>query len=441
MSKTITIPYKPRTWAELLHESKERWKILVLHRRAGKTTAVLNHLQRDALTIPNSEWAYIAPTYKQAKRIAWKKLKFYAKNIPGHRANESELVMHYPNGSMIYLLGSENIDSLRGMGLHGGAQDESSQQPSGLFSEVISKCLAENLGYWIWLGTPKGKNEFYRTYNISKTDEDYLSIFRTIDDTINEETGKTIINLEVALEDDKKLVTNGEMTQEEFEQEWYCSFESAIKGSYYARQISQLHKENRYRILPYDELLPVFTVWDLGVGKNLAVGFYQATGKEVRMIDYWQGENKDGLPQAIKELENKPYLYGKHFAPHDIKHTEFGTGKTRIVTAKELGIDFEKVPELKVDDGIERGRLFFSRLWVDSNNCEKWLDAMGQYRQAWDDKRGCFIETPYKDWTNHKADIHRYASLVWEEFTMPDNDEGYYRRQYNKQKNKQPSYN
>jgi hypothetical protein len=408
----IEIPYKPRNWAKIFHESVKRWKVLVMHRRAGKTVAVVNHLQRSALQVPNSAYAYIAPTYKQAKRIAWEMFKKYSRNIPGIIYNESELIVKYPNGSLIYLFGSENVDSLRGLALWGGAQDESSQQPSNLFSEVISKCLSDHLGYWIWMGTPKGKNEFYKTYQVSLNSEDHFSMFRTIDDTLNNEEGETVENLGVALEDDKKLVAQGQMTQEEFEQEWYCSFEAAIKGAYYARQIGEARKDGRIKVVPYDPILKVHTVWDLGVGSNLAIGFYQRLGGETRMIDYWQGTEKDGIPQAVKALQNKDYIYGKHFAPHDVRATEQGTGKTKLETANSLGIKFEVIPEIGVDNGINAGRLMWSRLWVDEINCSYWLDAVSQYHQEWDETKGMFIEKPYHDWTSHPADIHRYASVI-----------------------------
>lgn len=352
--------------------------------------------------------------------------------------------MTYKNGSVIFLAGSENIESLRGIPLWGGGQDESSQQPSGLFSEVISKCLADHLGYWIWGGTPKGKNQFYRTFQTAQANQsDYTVIFKTIDDTLREETGETVENLRQALEDDKKLVAMGEMTEDEFLQEWYCSFTASIKGAYYARQIHDLINGGRFKILPYDPELAVHTVWDLGVGKNLAIGFYQRLGSELRMIDYWEGTHQEGMIQAFQVLQNKPYLYGKHFGPHDLESTEISTGKTRIDLAQDHGIDFDVVPKLGVEDGIERGRLTFSRLWVDSNNCSEWLDAMGQYRQAWDEKKGMFIEKPYHDWTSHKADIHRYASLIEDkmtnDFVGPD-QVAEYRQLYNQEKNKNNRY-
>ena len=409
----ITIPYHPREWTKIFHNSTKRWIVLVLHRRAGKTTAILNHLQRDAVRTTKSQYAFIAPTYKQAKRIAWEILKDIARVIPGTEPNEAELTMKYPNGSKIFLAGSESIDALRGMALWGGGQDESSQQPPNLFTEVISKCLADHLGYWIWSGTPKGKNSFHKTYQIGlKNPDTYEVVFKTIDDSLQNEEGETINNLRFALEDDKKLVEIGEMTQEEFDQEWYCSFESAIKGAYYARQISEMRKDGRAKTVPYDTEMPVHTVSDLGVGQNLATGFYQKAGREVHMIDYWQGTEKDGIPELAKILQDKKYVYGKHFAPHDIKATEQGTGKTKLETAKKLGIDFKVVPRLSVDDGINAGRLMFSRLWVDENNCSYWLDAISQYQQKYDETKGIYLKEPLHNWASHPADVHRYASVI-----------------------------
>ncbi len=392
--------------------------VLVLHRRAGKTTAVLNHLQRDALRVPKSDYAYIAPTYKMAKRIAWKLLEQYSRVIDGVIYNKSDLMVTYPNGSTLTLYGSESVDSLRGIGLWGCGLDENSQQPSNIFSEIISKCLADHLGYCIWLGTPKGKNQFHKTYRTAKKNRDrYLAIYRTIDSTLANEEGETIENLRLSLEEDRKLVEDGEMTEEEFQQEWYCSFEAAIKGAYYLKQISTAKKDKRIKTVPYDENLDVHTVWDLGVGQALGIGFYQRLGNEVKMIDYWQGSNYQGIKDGCKACKDKPYLYGKHFAPHDVRSKEESTGETRIAFAKKHGIDFIVVPSISVDDGIDKGKLFWSRLWVDKKKCEYWLDAIAQYHQEWDDKKGMFRDHPYHDWTSHPADVHRYAAIVEKQMT------------------------
>src|SRR5689334_18594939 len=221
------------------------------------------------------------------------------------------------------------------MALWGVGFDEYSQQPSNIFSEIISKALADHLGYAIFFGTPKGKNEFYRIYQSAKGNPDWPVVFRTIDDSIRDEQGETIQNLKQALEDDRKLVEQGIMTQDEFNQEWYCSFEASIKGAYYAREIAEARKQ-RIKTVPYDPALKVHAVWDLGTGPQLAVGMYQAAGRERHMIDFWQGQNTDGIPQAVKALKDKPYVYGKMFVPHDARATEQSTGQTRLDTAKKL---------------------------------------------------------------------------------------------------------
>lgn len=399
MAKVITINYKPREYFQTLHDSNKRWSVIVAHRRSGKTTATINHLIRDALTKENSRYAYIAPTYKQAKAIAWDILKEFSRAIPRIKINEAELRIDYPNGSRITLFGADNPDSLRGLGLWGVVFDEYSQQPSNIFTEIIRPALADHNGYAIWIGTPKGKNEFYRLYENNKNNPDWLCLLLTVDNTG--------IIAQTELEDARKL-----MTGDEFRQEWYCSFEASIKGAYYAEEISNARKENRIKFMPYDPALKVHTVWDLGIGQNLAIGFWQKTINEVRMVDYWEGTEKEGIPQAISAIQAKGYVYGKHFAPHDIKATDQSTGKTRLETAKSLGIEFEVVPELGIDQGIHAAKMMWPRVWINDVKCQSFLDYISQYRREWDEKRGMFKEVPFHDFTSHAGDMFRYAALV-----------------------------
>ena len=402
----IEIQYSQRPWAIDFHNNKKRWMVLVLHRRAGKTTASLNHLQRDALRTSNARFAYVAPTYKQAKNVAWDIIKQYSKVVPDIEYNEAELSVKYPNGSRITLYGSDNPDALRGMGLWGVVFDEYSQQPSNIFTEIIRPALADHRGYAIWIGTPKGKNDFWRLYEENKRDENWFTVLLRAS-----ESG---IIAEEELEDAKRT-----MSSDEYNQEMECSFDASIKGAYYADQIAEARKKNRIKIVPYDPTLKTFPVWDLGVGQALGIGFYQKSGAEIRMIDYWEGSGKDGIPQAVKALQNKPYVYGTFFLPHDAEATSVDTGKTRVATLKELwpSIKIEIVPKLSIDDGINKGKLFWSHLWVDDVSCQVWLDYISQYKQEWDDKRGMFVEKPYHDFTSHAGDIHRYAAVIEDKMT------------------------
>lgn len=415
----ITINYSPRNWAKILHNTVKRFIVLVLHRRAGKTTGAINHLTRDALRYPKTKYAYVAPTYKQAKRIVWLMLKEYVENIPGVKLNVSELTVSFPNGSILMVVGADTPDSLRGIGLHGAFLDEYPLQSPIIFTQILSKCIADTGGYLIFGGTPKGKGHFYELMNVAKNDPDWLLIYKTIDDSLREESGKVIDNLKQALADDRKFVEQGLMTEDELQQEWYNSFEASIRGAVYLVQISKAREEGRISLVPHDPGQPVYTVWDLGIRDAMAIGFYQMIAGQPRMIDYYENTGL-GFAHYIKVVKEKEYIYGKHFAPHDIRQKELTTGKTRLETAKAMGISFEVVPSVSLQDGIDRGRMFWNKLSVDQKRCSLFMDLIGMYRFDLDPGTGLLSRTPVHDHTSHCADVHRYAALVEDQMRIEE---------------------
>jgi len=387
--------------------SSPRFVVMNIHRRGGKTVASLNHLQRDALTIPKSRWAYIAPTYKQAKNVAWDLLKGFSRMIPGIKFNEAELTVFYPNGSKLTLYGADNPDSLRGIGLHGVIFDEYALQPSNIFTEIILPTLADHEGYAIWISTPKGKNDFYKMCVRAQNDDKwkYIELKSSVSGIIGEEELKMHKSI---------------MDEDEFNQEYECSFEATSKGAYYKNQLQAARKEGRIGKIPYEMGLPVHTWWDLGVSDSTTIGFFQVVGKEWRIIDYYEASG-EGLEHFIAVLKNKPYIYGNHYAPHDIVVREFSTGQSRYETASNLGIDFEMVhdgkmksavPKFAVQDGIQAVRRRFNTLWIDEKNCERLVTALSQYRKEWNDKMGSFKDKPLHDWTSHAADMLRYWAVT-----------------------------
>lgn len=456
----IEIPYKPRRWAQPFHASYQRWAALVLHRRAGKTTGVLNHHQRAALDdaweasrlrflepkfteaeieelLQHRQYGHVLPLLGQAKSVAWEPLKRIAAVIPGHKPNESELSIKYPrrpkagrltvpiagplnpdaNSTTVRLFGADNPDSFRGLPFSGVSYDEYSQHPPNIHGEVVSKALADHLGFGIFAGTIKGKNQLYRTYEAAKHDPSWFALWQDVDVTLATEEGGTITAIRRAMQDDLAQIAQGLMLQSEYDQEWFLSPSAAIKGAYYGKLLEEAIKAKRIGAVPYDPALPVYDVWDLGKGPRMSVGMFQRFGRTLMMIDYHQGVESDGLPQVVAALKTRPYVWGKHFAPHDIRATDIGTGKTRLETARGLGWAFEVVSDIGVDDGINAGRLLFPRLWVDEAKCQQFLDAIGQYRQEWDEKRGMFRDVPLHDWTSHPADMYRYAAVVEDQMT------------------------
>ena len=191
------------------------------------------------------------------------------------------------------------------------------------------------------------------------------------------------------------------------------AFEAIIEGSYYGPEIGRMERDGQIGIVPYDKALKVHTAWDLGIGENLVIGFYQRTREgQLRKIDYWQGSGSDGMPEAIKAVLTKPYIYGYHFGPHDLEATDISTGKTRTETARALGITFKFVPDVSVEDGINAAQITLSTMLIDKQKCKEWIRAMKNYCREWDDKRGTYRDQPLHNWASHGADEFRYAALA-----------------------------
>lgn len=191
------------------------------------------------------------------------------------------------------------------------------------------------------------------------------------------------------------------------------AFEAISEGTFYGESIGMMEQNGQIGIVPFDRALKVHTVWDLGVGKNLVVGFYQRDilNNKIRKIDYEEGIGSDGLPEMIATVLNKPYAYGKHFGPHDLEATDVGTGKTRTESADLLGLKFTLVPNFSIDDGINAVSIWLDRVIVDKEKCKKWIRSMKNYCREWDEKRGMYKDEPLHNWASHGADEARYAAL------------------------------
>jgi hypothetical protein len=397
MGEVVTIPYKPRDWAREFHDSPKRWKVLICHRRAGKTVASVNHLIRDALLTPKSIYAYIAPSYKMAKRIAWEYVKEYTRPIPGMNLNESELRADFPNGSRIYLLGAESPDSLRGMALWGVVFDEASQQPPNIFSEIIRPALADNGGYAVWIGTLKGRNQLWTLYE--KADDSWYRLLLRAS-----ESG--VLN-PAELADAKKG-----MSIEEFEQEFECSANAYIKGAYYKDELALARREGRIGKVRYDTTIKVDTSWDLGIGDSMAIWFYQQVGNEKHYIDYYENNGK-ALDFYIKVMQEKGYIYNLINLPHDARARELGTGKTREEIIQAIApCSVNIVRNHRVEDGINAVRQAFNRYWFDEDMCAIGIGLLEQYQREWDDTKGVFRNQPLHNFASHCADSLRYSEMA-----------------------------
>lgn len=395
-----TIEYRPRKLIKPYHNRKERFAIIVAHRRFGKTVAAINDLIKDALTIPRPKVrvAYIAPYYRQAKAIAWDYLLEYTRDIEGVEYNVAELRADFPNGARFRLFGADNPDSLRGLYFDHVVLDEPADFPHRAWPTVIRPSLADRKGRATFIGTPKGKNQFYDTFVSAKNDPNWLSLMLK-----SSETG--------ILDEEELLEAKKAMGEDRFEQEFECSFEAAIQGAYYATEIKTAIQENRIRKVPYDPSVGVTTAWDLGIGDSTAIWMAQFVAQEVRLIDYYENSGV-GLDHYAKELSSRGYHYSEHILPHDVQVKELGTGKSRLEILSTLGLtDITIAPKLSVEDGIQSARSMLNRCWFDAENCERGVEALKQYRREFDEKLKTWRGRPLHDWTSHGSDAFRYLAV------------------------------
>jgi len=402
----IKIPYTPRKHQSYLHQqiNRYRWSVLVCHRRFGKTVCMINHLIRSALMskLKNPRFAYIAPTFKQAKSIAWDYMKQFTAKIPNTKFNETELRVDLPNGSRITLLGAENSDGLRGIYLDGCVIDEYANIDGKLFAEIIRPALSDRKGYCVFIGTPAGmNNNFYDLYQHANGAEDWFNYKAKASDT-------KIVDPE-ELEKAKEV-----MGEKKYMQEFECDWIANIEGAIYGEEIAKIEDKNQIARVPYDPTLPVSTAWDLGVADHSSIIFFQQKGTGVQIIDYHE-ERGHGLPHYIQMLEEKPYIYKDHFAPHDIDVQEFGNGKTRREIAYQLGVRFKVVPKLPVEEGIHAVTMLLPRCWIDTDHCKNLIDALRHYHRKYIDKNRMFRSKPVHDWSSHACDAMRYLAVGLQE--------------------------
>jgi hypothetical protein len=378
---------------------QKRWGVVVCHRRFGKTVWAINHILRDALISPKKtpRFAYMAPTYRQAKNVAWDYIKQFAGKIPNVKFHETELRCDLPTGARISLLGAENPDSLRGIYLDGCVMDEVADMPENVFPEVIRPALSDRKGWCVFVGTPKGHNAFYEKYEEATANNDWLAaVYKA------SETG--------ILDDEELEAARAMMTNDQYAQEFECSWNANVPGAIYGKELEAVQAEGRITNVPYDPSVRVDTWWDLGVGDSTAIWFTQTVGRAIHVIDYYEARG-EGLPHYCKVLSSKNYLYGDHNAPHDIEVRELGSGKSRREVAWDLGLNFRVVPKLPIEDGIHAAQMLIPRLWIDREKCKQGLECLRQYHRAYNERTRSFRASPVHDWSSHAADAFRYLAV------------------------------
>lgn len=199
-----------------------------------------------------------------------------------------------------------------------------------------------------------------------------------------------------------------------------CSYESALIGSYYGSYLETAQADGRLSVVPWQSQHPVHTAWDLGVSDATAIWFVQPVGQALHVIDYLEATDH-GLEWYVRTLREKPYVYGRHYFPHDIAARDWSQdGRTRLQIAESLGLrPAVVVPQSHVANGIQAVRTLFPRFWFDATACHDGLEALKAYRREWDETRRTWKDTPLHDFSSHAADSLRTFAMGYEEQRKP----------------------
>lgn len=390
--------------------------VRVAHRRFGKGMEAFM-LMCSAAIQRRGIYGYFLPTIGQSRRVIWQTIgsdgvrlidRFPSRLVAN--INHSEQIIRLANGSTIYVSGSDNYKRLIGMDFCYLVWDEyQDSNPSAV--DAFRPMITRNKGYQQFLGTPRAYNHFKELYDAHVDDPTWFVSNLTINDTVDE------FGLPIITEQDIEAERHAGMPEELILQEYYGSWDAAIRGAYYSKQLTQARKDNRIGNYPFDATYPVYTCWDLGFDDATAIWFFQHHHERLWMIDYYENreQNMAHYAEMIRTKQLKwGCRYAVHWAPHDIEVRELVAGKSRRDQARELGIMFRTVaaPARKIH-GIHCVRHLFPRLYFNEPTCRLGLKHLTEYRSDFNEKDNVYSLQPKRNSATHGADALQTGALGW----------------------------
>ena len=401
----VVLKYEPRDAFIPFHNRNQRWSVLVCHRRAGKTVACVNDLVTRAVYTSkhNARYGYIAPFYRQAKDVAWVYLKEATEGLTT-KIYESSLTIELFNGARISLYGADNPDALRGVYFDGVIIDEFGDCRPSLWGEVILPTLADRKGWAVFIGTPKGKNHFFEMWQrANKEDVGWFSFMLKAS-----ESG--------LLPKEELKEMEAQMTEDQYLQEFECSFEAAVQGTYYAGLLRTIEEAGQCAATGlWEEDQPVDVYSDIGYTDSSAFWFVQRRPDGWAIIDYEEAHSQP-LSYYFDLLKYKPYELGEIWLPHDAKARTLQTGRSTVeqfidAFSKE-DVAIRIAPKLKIQHGIDAVRAVLPSCHFDQEKTFEGIETLRAYRRRYDEVLKTFSDNPLHDWSSHGADAFRQFAMV-----------------------------
>lgn len=389
--------------------------VALWHRRAGKDSLALNWTAAAAHMRKGVYW-HMLPTQKQGRKVIWDGIDKQGRRMIDQvfpeairkSTNSQEMRIELKCGSIWQVVGSDNYDSLVGANPIGVIMSEYSVANPAAW-RFLSPILKENEGWSLFIYTPRGKNHGFKLYQMAKKNPRWYSELLTL-----EQSGA----YPIAIVDEER---EEGMSEEMVQQEYYCSFDAAVEGSYYGKYINDLKMAKRLTRVPWDPKLPVHTGWDIGMDDDTDIWFAQQHRNEIRIIDHYANRGF-GFEHYSKKLQEKPYTYGEHYLPHDIEVRNMDREeipRTRRDILEELlgqRVTVNKSYPGCKEDGIQAVRTLLPRMYFDES-LEDDLEDLALYCSVYNEKKRVY--EPSHDWTSHKADSMRSLCVGLKEARQP----------------------
>lgn len=433
---TLVLPYlfEPRDYQFGLYAALDSGRcnraLLRWSRRAGKDLTCFNYMIKKAVERVGT-YFYFLPSYSQGRKIIWEGadkdgLRFLA-HIPecllkpqGGK-NNNEMKIELINGSIIRIIGTDNIDSIVGTNPIGVVFSEFSLQDPQAW-DLIRPILAENGGWAIFNGTPRGQNHMYKLETaVRGLDNWYFSELQSLwPDLPN--------YYPVISQEDIRKEREAGMVESLIEQEFGVSYSAGVQGAYFAEHVQKARDSGRIGNFPASDHAWVDTFWDLGFRDDNPIWFRQMDGKAKIWIDYYEDKGHD-IAYYVQVLKAKGYNYRTHYVPHDAEQGKYQAGMSHkqmlIAALRSAGLsdDVVVVPKCNTkQQAIDATRSQFSYYYFNEKTTSDGLLKLALYHRKYDRARETFLDLPVHDWTSHAADAIMNDGLsinLQDDFTNP----------------------
>jgi hypothetical protein len=408
--------YQMPLWRHLQRGGKR--SMAVWHRRAGKDEICMHHAAVSAAQRVGNYW-HCLPEYKQGRKAIWTAINSHTgrrridEAFPAafrESVNDNEMFIRFKNGSTWQIIGSDSFDTTVGAGVVGITYSEYALSNPSAWA-YHRPMLEESNGWAIFITTPRGRNHAFEMSKYAQAAPSWFYQLLTAQQTraLSHEA------LELALAEYKALY-GATVGKAQYRQEYLCDWASALLGSYYAEEMAAVRAEGRILEVEPDLDRPVHRAWDLGIGNDTSIWWFQVCGSQILILDHLatSGVGVEWYRDEIFERHQaRGWLHGNDYVPHDAKVKEWGTGRTRVETMQALGLSPVPVPLASIQDGINAVRRTLPLCVFHPRTEDGGISALEQHRREWDDEKKAFRESAVKDWTSHPADSFRYLSQSW----------------------------